>query len=89
MGIIKNSIQSALKFIEINFGLPLTCSYEIVLKNEYIYHVIVNSLCLNQVICELFMNLFWNTVYDNLHIIICWILGWLVHANAGKLNLSK
>ena len=58
VGKIKNSIQSALKFIKINFGLPLTCSYEIVLKNEYIYHVIVNSLCLNQVICELFMNLF-------------------------------
>ena len=33
VGKTKNSIQSALKFIEINFGLPLTCSYEIVLKN--------------------------------------------------------
>ena len=27
-------------------------------------HVIVNSFCLNQVIYELFMNLFWNEIYD-------------------------
>ena len=55
VGGIENSIQSALKFIEINLDLPLTCSYETMFS---FYHVIVNSLCLNQIIHELFMNLF-------------------------------
>ena len=45
---IENSIQSALKFIEINPGSLLTCSDEKILKNGYIYHLIINSLCLNQ-----------------------------------------
>ena len=60
---VKTVIWFVLKFVEINFGLPLTCSYEI-LKNEYINQVIGNSFCLNQVIYELFMNLFWNQIYD-------------------------
>ena len=32
VGIDKNSVQSALEFIKIIIGLPLTCSYDIVLK---------------------------------------------------------
>ena len=52
-GKFENSIHPALKFIEIKLSLPLTCSDEIVFKNAYIYHLIVNSLCLNQIISEL------------------------------------
>ena len=33
-------------------------------KNVYIYQVIINSFYLNQIIYELFMNLFWNKIYD-------------------------
>ena len=49
IGKTENSIQSAFKFIEINLDLTY---------NEYIYHVTANFLCLNQITCELFMNLF-------------------------------
>ena len=53
-----DSIWSVHKLIEINFGLSLTCFLKIIVKKEYINHVIVKSFCLNRLIYELFVNFF-------------------------------
>ena len=88
---LKTVSSPALKFIEINLALSLTCSYEIVLK-KWVYLPCNSKFLLFK---SIFVNYLWmyfeiKYILNNLYIIICWIfLGWLFHVNAVKWYLSK